>query len=91
MLKSRHGQRICLFSKSPRVFPGPRKPPIQCTPWYFPGGKQPGKEVGLSKPSSAEVKRIGAILLHLPLRLRDVGKDIFTSFFLIDTHTIKRK
>ena len=91
MLKYRQGQRICLFSKSPREFSGPSKRTTHCKPWYFPGDKQPGKDVGLSIPSSAKVKRIGAILLHPPLRLRDVCKDIFTYFFLIDTRTIKRK
>jgi len=67
------------------------KSAIQCKPWYFHGGKQPGRDVRLSIPSSAEVKRIGEILLYPPLRLRDVDKDVFTSFFLIDTHNVKRK
>jgi hypothetical protein len=34
-------------------------------------------DVGLER-----VKRIGAILLHPSLRLRDLDKDVFTSFFL---------
>lgn len=54
-------------------------------PWYFPGGKHPGMDVGLSVPSSAGFKRIGAILLHPSLRLRDVDKAIYP--FLPDRHS----
>jgi len=48
--------QIFLFSKSSEPDPGPTQPLIQWARGFFPGVKQPGRDVDHSSPSSADVK-----------------------------------
>jgi hypothetical protein len=59
--------------------PGPTQPPIQWLPGAFPREvKRPGREVYHSPPSSAEVKKSGAIppLLNIFFMVKVKGKVI---------------
>jgi hypothetical protein len=54
--------KIFLFSTASRPVLGPIQPPVQSTWFLSPGGKAAGDEANDSSPSSAEVKKGGAIL-----------------------------
>jgi hypothetical protein len=54
--------KIFLFSTASRPTLGPKQPPIHCVPGALsPGVKRQGRDVDHSHPSSAEIKKCGAI------------------------------